>query len=177
MSKEYDEYLSEHIANVGKAVNWMQDNGIVHIYEPLEQEKSIFELHDASKYGSEEYDAYDSYFYGSKTRAVKEAFNRAWLHHIHNNPHHWQYWVLLEDDPDTGNDYICVEMPPRYVIEMIADWWSFSFKCGNLREIFSWYDEHKDIIKLHSNTRKQVEGILDKIKSKLDEMEENYDNA
>ncbi len=26
-------------------------------------------------------------------------FNTAWLKHIHRNPHHWQHWVLFEDNP------------------------------------------------------------------------------
>lgn len=25
-------------------------------------------------------------------------FNIAWLKHIHRNPHHWQYWILLNDN-------------------------------------------------------------------------------
>ncbi|MFR1480703.1 MAG: DUF5662 family protein [Hydrogeniiclostridium mannosilyticum] len=31
--------------------------------------------------------------------AVVQAFQRAWLLHIHRNPHHWQHWVLINDDP------------------------------------------------------------------------------
>lgn len=33
---------------------------------------------------------------------VVENFNRAWLLHIHRNPHHWQHWVLINDDPELG---------------------------------------------------------------------------
>lgn len=61
-------------------------------------------------------------------------------------------------------------MPLEYVIEMIADWWSFSFRSGNLREIFGWYDKHKEI-KLHPKTRKLVEDILARIKVELDKEE------
>src|SRR5688572_29402107 len=28
------------------------------------------------------------------------AFDKAWLHHQHRNPHHWQHWLLREDDGD-----------------------------------------------------------------------------
>ena len=36
-------------------------------------------------------------------------------------------------------------------------------------EIFSWYDSHKNHIKLHNNTRSIVEEILDLIRTKLKE--------
>lgn len=49
-------------------------------------------------------------------------------------------------------------MPLCYVFEMIADWWSFSFRQGNIREISSWYDKHKDGMKLHPKTRKKSGG-------------------
>ena len=74
--------------------------------------------HDMSKFQLKEYDAYDKYFYSNRTKEVEKAFNYAWLHHIHANPHHWQYWVLKHDDePEEA-----LEMPVEYVYEMIADW-------------------------------------------------------
>ena len=61
-----------------------------------------------------------------------------------------------------------LEMPKEYVIEMIADWWSFSWKNGNLYEIFDWYAEHKDKQYMHPKTRLLVEDLLLQIKMKLD---------
>ena len=60
-------------------------------------------------------------------------------------------------------------MPYNYIIEMICDWWSFSWRTGKLDEIFNWYDAHKDYMKLSDSTRKTVETILAMIKVKLDE--------
>lgn len=60
-------------------------------------------------------------------------------------------------------------MPYNYIIEMICDWWAFSWNSENLNEIFDWYDKHKNYIKLSDNTRKTVEDILSKIKDKLEE--------
>lgn len=164
MSKEYDKYLTEHIGNVDKAYKWLvehfgSDYGVTY--------NSHISDHDKSKYSEEEYGPYDRYFYGKKTPKVNKDFNRAWLHHIHNNPHHWQHWVLLEDDPELINNFICIEMPIENVFEMIADWWSFSWKSGNLEEIFDWYIKHKKIMKLNSKTRKLVEEILDRIKEEI----------
>ena len=60
-------------------------------------------------------------------------------------------------------------MPSNYIIEMICDWWSFSWISGNLTEIFNWYDIHKKSIKLEPSSQQQVESILDKIQKKLEE--------
>ena len=58
-------------------------------------------------------------------------------------------------------------MPDEYIIEMICDWWSFSFKKGDLKEIFNWYEEHEKYMKLSDYTRRRVCAILSLIKSKL----------
>lgn len=161
MSKKYDEYLIDHIGGVKKAFSWLCEH-FPDIADKMAEYHYLIDSHDNSKYGEEEYDAYDNYFYANQSYAVVQAFNRAWLHHIHLNPHHWQYWVLIHDDEP--EEYI--EMPYHYVIEMICDWWSFSWKSGDLTSIFKWYNEHKSM-RLHPNTRKLVEEILDKIKEEL----------
>ena len=99
-----------------------------------------------------------------KTRAM-----RAWLMHIHRNPHHWQHWVLINDEPKEGT--ILIEMPYPYIIEMICDWWAFSWIKGDLSEMFAWYKDHESYIKLHNNTRSIVEEILEMIRTKLTEVE------
>lgn len=108
-------------------------------------------------------------FSGEQTPAIIEAFNRAWLMHIHRNPHHWQYWVLINDEPKEGT--ILIEMPYPYIIEMICDWWAFSWIKGDLSEMFAWYKDHADYIKLHNNTLSIVEEILEIIRTKLTEVE------
>lgn len=115
------------------------------------------------------YKKYDDYFYGEQTPAVIEAFNRAWLMHIHRNPHHWQHWVLINDEPKEGT--ILIEMPYPYIIEMVCDWWAFSWIKGDLSEMFAWYKDHEAYIKLHNNTRSIVEEILEMIRTKLTEVE------
>ena len=169
MSKLYDEYLNQHKSNVAKAFEWLRDN-LPEVFSSdyvLELSEHLCTFaHDTSKNMTEEYDAYDAYFYGgNRSYAVVDNFNRAWLHHIHHNPHHWQYWVLINDDPDKGE--ILLDMLDEYVIEMICDWWSFSWSKGNLTEIFSWYDEHKAHMKLSEKTRAKVENILVLIYEKL----------
>jgi hypothetical protein len=169
MSLEYAKYLDEHIENVKRGYDWLGFN-LPEILEPIEFNDGcrIVYRHDLSKLSPEEYEQYDNYFYGKeKTEEVKTAFNHAWLHHIHNNPHHWQHWVLINDDPNLGE--IILDMPYDAIVEMICDWWAFSWKRGDLMEIFKWYDERKAYIKLSDKTRKTVEDILEKIRVKLEE--------
>lgn len=165
MSYAYDDYLRRHISNVQKGAEWL----LFHFPDLLNKIdenalRSNLINHDQSKYLPDEYAAYDAYFYGAgKSHKVVADFNGAWLHHIHQNPHHWQHWILVHDDEPEE----VLEMPAEYVIEMIADWWSFSFQSGNLGEIFSWYKKHKEM-KLHPKTRKLVEEILSRMKAELD---------
>ena len=169
MSNRYDEYLKTHIENVNKGFDWLRTN----IPELFTHDFDWYNItnHDKSKYYPNEYHAYDAYFYGgNRSYTIVQDFNLAWLLHIHRNPRHWQYWVLINDNPDEGE--IILEMPYCYVVEMICDWWAFSWAKDNLKEIFSWWDEHKNYIKLHENTRKLVEGILDEMKLKIDLKEE-----
>ena len=78
-------------------------------------------VHDMSKFRPDEWGPYVQYFYGTSVeeqlalgayneptaaelvkefqKMVEPAFNLAWLKHQHRNPHHWQYWVLREDNP------------------------------------------------------------------------------
>ena len=166
MSSQYDNYLTEHKENVAKGFRWLQEN----IPEVIEDgfEWQICFNHDASKTDPEEYDAYDAYFYGNnRSYSVVQNFKKAWLRHIHNNPHHWQHWILINDEPKEG--MVVIDMPYIYVVEMICDWWSFSWKKGDLNEIFGWYEDRKDYMKLSANTRRSVEYILGKMKDKLEE--------
>lgn len=170
MQSDYDKYLEEHIANVKLGFEWMVLR-LPELFTAYDSDAvmDIVKNHDQSKYDDEEYLPYCAYFYGKKTPEVEEEFNKAWLHHQHNNPHHWQHWLLREDDGGS----IAVEMPFEYVIEMIADWWAFSWKKDNLLEIFDWYDENKSKMVLHPNTQKLVEDILDKLETKIAEVSNN----
>lgn len=167
MSKEYDNYIKQHVENVYKGFKWIEDNAPELLLDEYSDYKHLIFNHDTSKHNPDEYEAYDTYFYGgNRSFEVVSNFRRAWLLHIHRNPHHWQYWVLINDDPEEGE--ILLDMPLPYIIEMVCDWWAFSWKKGNLYEIFKWYEEHKGYMKLSSNTRANVEYILAYINAVLD---------
>lgn len=78
-------------------------------------------VHDWSKFTRAEWTPYVDMFYGEKVgnvKAKKNAFDRAWLHHLHHNPHHWQHWILHED---SGKTFVLIP-EAKYVDEMLADW-------------------------------------------------------
>ena len=173
MSKQYDEYLNNHRGNVAKGYEWIEKNLPNLINEILDKgfESLGYQIciaHDHSKDEQDEYEAYDAYFYGgNRSFKVVQEFKIAWLKHIHRNPHHWQYWILHNDEP--GEGMTVLDMPDNYILEMICDWWAFSWAKNDLYEIFGWYDQRKDYMKLSPKTRKRVESILEMIKTKLDE--------
>lgn len=181
MSKEYDEYLENHRSCVLQAYDFLVDNGI---FENDPTQRYYILKHDKSKYGEAEYDAYDRYFYEDNDHSTRmdeteDDFLYAFLHHIHNNPHHWQYWVLINDSEDGGeDDYL--EIPQTYVIEMICDWWSFSWSRYNenhntqeLYSIFDWYRDNKNNIKMNVATRGYLEDMLNSIFSLLSNLDES----
>ena len=171
MSREYDNYLEQHKENVRKGFEWFRENLPALIENIPNLEWQICFHHDQSKTESDEYYAYDKYFYGNnRSFQVVQEFNYAWLRHIHRNPHHWQYWILTNDDPDLGE--IVMDMPINYIIEMICDWWAFSWNKGDLTEIFKWYDERKEYIKLSDKTRRILETILSTMKEKLSDRDD-----
>lgn len=173
MSRKYDLYLEQHKGNVAKGFHWIKENlpELIIDIPGVDYEHQICFEHDLSKSNLDEYEAYDAYFYGgNRSYYVVEEFRYAWLKHIHNNPHHWQYWVLINDEPNEGE--IVLDIPYNYILEMICDWWAFSWNSGDLTEMFDWYEAHKDYMKLSSRTRRNVEYTLDKIREKLKESEE-----
>ena len=175
MSYEYDQYLAQHTANVEKSFHWIVQNTpelIMTMPAFMEVSDQICVNHDLSKMGIGEYAAYDAYFYGkNRSHQVVLDFKKAWLHHIHLNSHHWQHWVLVNDEPKEG--IVALEMPFNYILEMVCDWWAFSWAKGDLHTIFKWWDEHKEYMRLHANTRSTVVHILRVIETKLKEIEAN----
>lgn len=173
MSRQYDLYLEQHKANVTKGFRWFAENlpEFMAEFNGIDLEHQICFAHDASKTDANEYHAYDNYFYGNRSYQVVQDFKLAWLEHIHKNPHHWQHWVLINDDPNEG--VVALDMPTNYILEMVCDWWAFSWANGNLTEIFKWYEEHEKYMKLSQSTRDKVEALLSLIKTKLEESNED----
>lgn len=86
------------------------------------------------------------------------AFDRAWLHHQHANPHHWQHWILRED----SGALKLLPMPEHFIREMVADWMGAGRAITGRWEAGEWYDRNRETIALDEITRIKVEGLLTK---------------
>lgn len=91
-------------------------------------------------------------------------FQHAWLHHIHHNPHHWQHWILQQDD---GRQFVL--LPPKGAIinEMIADWIGAGSKINAhptmmvcVAETIVWYVANASKMQLRQPVRHHVEETL-----------------
>lgn len=129
-------------------------------------------LHDWSKFLPSEWIPYANYFYDGpgvtnhKTNGGSHnpadgtyEFNVAWLKHQHRQPHHWQHWLLQEDD---GN-LIALRMPEVFVREMVADWCGAGMAQGNGLDIRMWYDNNRLKINLHPETRILVDAFVEQM--------------
>ena len=123
-------------------------------------------VHDWSKFLPCEWFPYANYFYGPKfpgrdetgyykpTDTGDDAFDRAWLHHQKVNKHHWQWWVLPDED-----GWKTLEMPRKYILEMIADWRGAG-KAQGTPDTLAWYRKNMHKMKLGMLTRSQVERLI-----------------
>ena len=126
-------------------------------------------IHDWRKFRPSEWFPYVRSFYnpdGSK-RVVRDEtgyydpakisaeFDYAWLSHQHNNKHHWQYWMLVQDEDEDK----LLPMRNKYRKEMLADWRGAGRAQGE-PDTKSWYLKNQHKIKLHPGTRTWVEEQL-----------------
>lgn len=133
--EKYLQSLTKHIAAV-------QEAGV-----KLGVPKSQLEEHDLSKYSIEEFPYYAQQFHGDKNNP--DGFAGAWLHHLHANPHHPEYWRFPNDSVIKTADIInrCLPMPKHYALEHIADlmgasycytgsWEMSEWLMGNMKKLF-----------------------------------------
>jgi len=59
-------------------------------------------------------------------------------------------------------------MPDNYIIEMVCDWWAFSWSKGDLREIYKWYKKNRGNMLLNEETETRLNEILDAMKEIID---------
>lgn len=78
--------------------------------------------HDLSKFSPTEFWPGVRYFQGNRSPNTAEreqnGYSLAWMHHKGRNRHHFEYWTDLSLATRT---YEPVDMPVRYLCEMVAD--------------------------------------------------------
>lgn len=115
--------------------------------------------HDLSKFRPSEWFPYAECFYapdGSKQYKESPAFGTAWNDHQKRNKHHYQYWVILWDRGDMEP----LPIPRKHVLCMVADWMGAGRAISGKWEVLQWYEKNKANIRLHPQTREDVEGLL-----------------
>ena len=160
---KYYKYLELHISSVNNIFNylcklahaWEKDNSLddnqnnpftwILANESELQEQLLH--HDESKFEDEEFEDYRKHFYpiDDQEGMNTEGFKLACLHHVNNNPHHWEFWCecqpdgtyILNDDIDE-HDYLLS------IIERCCDEASMSQLYDN--RVLDWYEQNKDKI-------------------------------
>ena len=78
--------------------------------------------HDLSKYSPSEFWTGVHYYQGTRSPNAAEreekGYSEAWMHHKGRNRHHFEYWTDLSLETHA---YEPVQMPPRYLAEMVMD--------------------------------------------------------
>jgi hypothetical protein len=133
-------------------------------------------IHDWSKFTPAEWWPYAENFYGDgkilrekqkgplgllfSQRArldwLQLQFDRAWLHHQHLNPHHWQHWVLREDSGDVK----LLPIPKHFIREMVADWAGAGRAITGSWDLGVWYAKNKDRQLMEFFSRREVDILI-----------------
>ncbi len=124
-------------------------------------------MHDLSKYSPSEFWMGAIYYQGTQSpnnaERAKKGYSSAWLHHKGRNKHHYEYWIDYSTKAiKTG--YVPVEMPKKYVAEMIMDRIAAS-KVYNGKSYqddmpLKYFLRGKEIAPIHENTKVLMEDIL-----------------
>lgn len=109
--------------------------------------------HDLSRFLPSEFIPYAKFFYSkNRSKDYKTSdendpdFQKGWCYHQKRNKHHWNYWVSV-----TRKDEVtAIPMPPKYVMQMIADWRGMSRKFGG--ETIDYYLKNRTTMILHRDT-------------------------
>jgi len=140
----YFKYIMEHKKNVG--IECLKMGLFIHAI-----------THDLSKFRPSEFIPYAKFFYlKDRTNKYKQSdedgpnFQKGWNHHQKRNRHHWNYWVSVT----RKNEVTPVEMPLKYVRQMMADWNGMSRKFGGTTE--EYFNKNKDSMILHPTTVERI---------------------
>ena len=125
--------------------------------------------HDLSKYSPVEFLTGCRFYQGTRSPNAKEreyfGYSRAWLHHKGRNKHHFEYWVdFSEHDNINPSGISTVDMPNRYIAEMIADRIAASKTYRGSEYLDSdpikYYEAHNTKLPISPSTRKKLIFLL-----------------
>lgn len=116
-------------------------------------------IHDYSKFSRAEWTPYVNRFFGGRAGVEDKSldpreFHLAWLHHLHNNPHHWEYWIVPNHSEDP------LPIPTHFIREMVADWLGAGRGITGSWDLTEWYEKNKDRQILHDQVKLQLSLIM-----------------
>ena len=122
--------------------------------------------HDNSKFSEEEFEAYRKYFYPideKEKSEVKDAFDKAWQHHLECNDHHWQH---RKDSTEF------TEETQLAILENVCDWMAMGYVFGD--RPYEYYEEHKEAITLPSKDKEFLEFVIYALEKDCESANYNY---
>ena len=127
--------------------------------------------HDLSKYSPTEFLTGARYYQGTRSPNTAEredkGYSEAWMHHKGRNRHHYEYWTDM--NRQTRN-YESVEMPRRYLVEMVMDrraaCMTYQGKNYTDGSALKYFMSSRERELMHPNTRIQLEHILTMLQDK-----------
>ena len=163
-TREYLDYLEDHINNVNKAweelkIKCKDMRFIFDDYMYFSIQDAV-DQHDLSKLSEEEFLQYRKYsFHHPKEEA--HDMTPAWEHHKANNPHHWENWTTINNDGDPYSWEV-------HCVHMVIDWVAMSYKFGDTAQ--EYYERNKDKIKLPDYAVSLIYEIFQRLSPKLAEV-------
>lgn len=141
---KYNEYITNHMTKVSEAyakLEYLFFEIFPDVYSNAILNNQLhynIGMHDKSKFDPIEFYPYAKRFYpveGTICNAEDPKYKLAWLHHIHNNPHHPEHWAYYDD-----GKLVILDMEDIYIIEMLCDWEAMSVYFGT--KTIDYYHDH-----------------------------------
>lgn len=127
--------------------------------------------HDLSKFSPTEFWPGVRYFQGNRSPNTAEreqnGYSLAWMHHKGRNRHHFEYWTDLSLATRT---YEPVDMPVRYLCEMVADriaaCKTYEGSAYTDASALAYLDRAKESRLVHPNTMRRLRFLLQMLADK-----------
>lgn len=156
--REYCDYVEEHLDNVAKAWDLVQDKckdmNIIYddfLYANINQ---MVLDHDLSKVSHAEFIPYVEKFF-PVGEGTSELFAEAWQNHQDCNPHHWQNWTKREDA--FPNEWAC------HCTCMVIDWIAMGMKFNDTAQAY--YEKNAESIVIPEYATEFIYEIFGKVYS------------
>ena len=121
--------------------------------------------HDLSKYSPTEFLRGAHYYQGTRSPNAadreEKGYSEAWMHHKGRNRHHYEYWT---DMSPTTRRYEPVDMPRRYLVEMVMDrraaCMTYQGKNYHPGSELEYLEKSRERLLMHPETLRRLEFLL-----------------